>query len=126
MIVRNLWIGASIPEHHTSQEILTQPEDAMSISEMFEKAAKGESLNGLYDEFTDDSYFDTSHDPDMQDPLLREAMHLNEIDNIKSATKAVKGIKTKSDRIKADTSDSSLIKQVGTSSELQSGEKTSN
>lgn len=82
MIVRSFWSNVPIPEHSTNDEVITVPNDSSTIQELFERAARGESLGGSYDEFEEDSAFDDVHDPDMQDPLLRQANRLNTIEDV--------------------------------------------
>lgn len=96
MIVRSIWSDVPIPEHRTSDEIVTVPNDSSTIQELFERAARGESLGGGYDEFDDDSIFDDVHDPDLQDPLLREANRLNVLEDVRNrATSMVGGTSKK-------------------------------
>lgn len=82
MIVRSVWSNVPVPEHSTSDEVCTIPNDSSTIQELFERAVRGQSLGGSYDEFEDDSIFDDIHDPDMQDPLLREANRLNVLEDV--------------------------------------------
>lgn len=105
MDIKSFWKPAIVPAHSTSSEKLVQADDSISISEMFERAAKGESLGGAYDEYESDSFFDMSHDPEMQDPLLREAMQLETLNEIRE----VKGTKSRSTRGKKKEDDSSSV-----------------
>lgn len=101
MIIKTFW-NNSIPDGTiTSDEIITVPEDSPSIQELFERAARGESLGGTYDEFDEDSdIVNRVHDPDLQDPLLREAMLQNDLDTLQHG---INRLKTKSKRNKTDT-----------------------
>lgn len=104
MKVRSCWTDVPVPEHTTSDEVVTVPNDSSTIQELFERAARGESINGSYDEFEDDSIFDDVHDPDMQDPLLREANKLNKLDDVIVQTR---DLVTKRQRAKRENKTSS-------------------
>lgn len=114
MIVRSIWSDVSIPEHQTSDEVITVPNDSTTIQELFERAARGESLGGSYDEFDDDSIFDDVHDPDLQDPLLRESMRLNTLEDVKDRERnLVQSIKKAKNKDRKSSKDSSTSEDGG-------------
>lgn len=127
MDIRSLWMPADIPAHSTTDEKITVLQDSMSISELFERAARGESLEGFYDENEEDSYFDMSHDPDMQDPLLRESLQLEKNEDVKQqAITLSRSRKTSSrqGRVVTNNEDTPLDKQVSSEPRLsESAEK---
>lgn len=108
MDLRNIFSVVPVPEHSTTNEVITVPCDSPSIQELFERAARGESLGGSYDEFDDDSIFDDIHDPDMQDDLLRESIRKQQIEDYEQGVRSVSAKrKTKSAKSKTDSSDDS-------------------
>lgn len=113
MIVKFFWNNTIPDGAHTSDELITVPEDSPSIQELFERAARGESLGGTYDEFDEDSEIvDRVHDPDLQDPLLREAMLNNDLE---TAKRGIGDISKKSQRSKTASKNTSASKQVDNS-----------
>lgn len=125
MIVRSIWSDVPIPEHQTSDEIVTVPNDSTTIQELFERAARGESLGGSYDEFDDDSIFDDVHDPDLQDPLLRESMRLNTLEDVKDRERnLVQSLKKTKNKNRKSSKDSSSSEDGGQDNSLSDDKKT--
>lgn len=106
-IIRTIWTGSVIPDHKTSNEVLTEPGMSSSIQELFERAARGESLGGSYDEFEDDSEFDIIHDPDYQDPLLIKSELLSTNERINDAVTEISTRKKKQSKANIEGSSNS-------------------
>lgn len=106
MALRNIFSVVEVPEHSTNDEVVTIPGDAATIQELFERAARGESLGGSYDEFDEDSVFDDIHDPDMQDELLRESLRMEQVQSVKDGIDSISHRrKSKSQKPKTDFED---------------------
>lgn len=104
MALRNIFSVVEVPEHSTNDEVVTIPGDATTIQELFERAARGESLGGSYDEFEEDSIFDDIHDPDMQDELLRESVRMEQVQSVKDGVDRVsRSRKSKSKKSETDS-----------------------
>lgn len=110
-IVRSFWLGSSVPDNDTGDEVITEPDLSSSIQELFERAARGESLDGAYDEFSDDSeLINTLEDPDFQDPLLKKSYLMNENERINNYVSESSTRKKK--RVATNTKSSSSFNQT--------------
>ncbi|UNI72391.1 MAG: hypothetical protein [Chaetfec virus UA24_2735] len=86
MVVKSFWDQIDVPAHSTSDEILTVSDEAISIEELFYRAARGDSLGGADDfDFDDDEDSDIDeilHSPEYADPLLQRSLLNNLSDNV--------------------------------------------